>query len=136
MFLGSLSTTYTIRPSLSHSLLSCPLSPLSLNLLLLSTSPSPHSARPQSPSPAQSIPGKVLEQYLGKGIRYRGGESCPYTTHRWLIPGQFWAFLSSPPPLSPLCFHSWASSQHPCSPDRHPFLLVCPGWQLTSCGTQ
>ena len=61
----------------------------------------PHSAPPPltQPSPAQSIPGKKLEQYLEEGIRCPGG-TAPHKTHRWLIPGQFWAFLSSLSPLS------------------------------------
>lgn len=67
--------------------------PLSLNLSLPSISP-PTLPTSHLPSPAQSIPGKVLEQYLQKGIRYPGG-SWPPRKHRWLIPGQFWASLPS-----------------------------------------
>lgn len=103
----------------------------------------PRSAPPPltQPSPAQSIPGKKLEQYLEEEIRCPGGTG-PHKTHRWLIPGQFWAFLSSLslslsslfPPLGQLPA-PWLSrlSQHTPFAEE---MASGPGWQLTSCRTQ
>lgn len=68
-------------------------------------SPSPF-CPPPGTNPAQPIPGKVVEQYLEKGIRCPGGDFSLQNT-QMVNP---WAILGFPffpsPSLSPLCYHS------------------------------